>query len=163
MYYHLPWKPTPPKVFLFTPEKFTQYPPCRVYPGLTNVIKPSQNQSELPQTWFQFQVPKLDLKQQESAPSLPRPRRQPRSRAVRGAGVLAPRLLRYSLWSGLCPACQGTWWPTKSPAGGSLCSQVLCTVPSGQQAPAGHSGHSGQALHALPNGPGFQDTACSRA
>lgn len=62
MYYHVPSKTTP-KIFPFTLEKVTQY----FFPPYTRSRLTPQNQvkttQKLPKTWFQFQVPKLNLNQ----------------------------------------------------------------------------------------------------
>lgn len=118
----------------YSPLKFTQYPPLQGVPRFDQChkakSKPSQNR------------PKPDF----SSGSQVRPetaRAYTTSGALGGSpgpqlsegGGPAPRLLRYSLRSGLCPACPRNMAQTNSPAGGSSCSRstVRCPAVSGHQ------------------------------
>lgn len=95
LYYHGPSKTTP-QIFPFTLEKVTHYffPPY-TWGWLTpqNQVKTTQ---KLPKTWFQFQVPKLNLNQQKIIwiffPSTLETRDSCKNRAVRvtwGSWLLA--------------------------------------------------------------------------
>lgn len=122
--YHLSSKTTPPQIFLFHPWEIHLIPAAHIPGGLTSLTKPGQNHSEAPQTWFQFQVPKLNLKQHSSNLHIPSKHTQstaPGPELSGWTGILALRAAAGLLWEvGVCPEHQRTWQKMKSQTTSSL-------------------------------------------